>query len=67
MQFLQQLENGFHVLLPQVEAGVTQILVKVGDRHILHRILQTGEVISNDVNIPMLRLILQAIDSAIPA
>ena len=66
MNILQQFENGFHALLPQIEHGATYILAKAGDKILLHRILQTGEVVSADMNVPLLRNILQAVDSAIP-
>jgi hypothetical protein len=66
MNILQQFQNGFHAVLTDVEAGVTHIVAVAGDRLTWHRILQTGEVISQDLNIPLLRTILAAIDNAIP-
>ena len=67
MNILQQGDNFLHAVLPQIEQGVTYILAKAGDKVTLHRILQTGEVVSADMNIPLLRNILQAVDSALPA
>ncbi len=64
---LQQLENGFHLVLPQIEAGVTHILAKEGDRVVLHRLVGAAEAITSVVNVPMLTLILQALNQAIPA
>jgi hypothetical protein len=66
MNILQQFENGLHAVLPQIEQGVTHILAVAGDRVLLHRILQTGEVVTQEMNVPFVRAILQAVDSIIP-
>ena len=66
MQILHQAENFLLAKLPQFEAGVTHLLSKAGDRVMLHRILQTGEVISQEMNIPLVRALLQAVDTALP-
>lgn len=65
--FLTQLENGFHLVLPEVEAGVTHILAKEGNRVVLHRLVGAAEAVTSLVNVPMLTLILQALNQAIPA
>lgn len=54
-----------HALLPQVEQDVTHILSVVGNRAFLHKILATGEVLSEELNIPLLKTILQATDSLV--
>lgn len=66
MQILHQAENFLLAKLQSVEAGVTYLLSKSGDRVLLHRILQTGEIASQEMNIPLLRALLQAVDSQIP-
>lgn len=66
MNILQQGEGFLHAVLPQLEQGVTYILAQSGTRVFLHRILQTGEVATQEMNIPLVRSILQAVDAAVP-
>lgn len=65
MQILHQAGDFLLAKLPQLEAGVTYLLSKSGDKVMLHRILQTGEVLSQEMNIPLVRSLLQAVDSTI--
>lgn len=67
MNVLHQTENFLLAQLPQFEQGVTHLISKAGDKVMLHRILQTGEIVSSEMNVPVLRAILQAVDAAIPA
>ncbi len=53
----------FHILLPTLEADVSHLLVVVGGKATLHKILATGEIISQALDVPMLKAILAAIDS----
>ena len=55
-----------HAVLPQLEAGATHILAVVGNKVFLHKLLATGEMLSEELNIPVMRVILQATDSLIP-
>lgn len=52
-----------HAVLPIVEQNVTHILARVGDKAFLHKVLATGEVLSTELNVPMMREILAAFDS----
>ena len=65
-QMLHQGENFLLAKLPQIEQGAIHLLSKSGDTVVLHRILQTGEIVSSAMNIPLLRSLLQAIDSQLP-
>lgn len=51
-----------HALLPQVEEGVTQFLTAIGGKATIHKITSAGEVLSTDLNLPILRDILQVVD-----
>ena len=66
MNIIQQGENFLHAILPQIEQGVSHIVAIAGDKVMLHRILATGEVLSQEMNVPLLRAILQSVDSMIP-
>ncbi len=70
---LQTLNSGtsqqgsfLHAVLPQLEQGVTHILAVVGNKVVLHKLLATGEMLSEELNIPVMRVILQAADSLLP-
>lgn len=58
-----------HALLPQIEEGVTTFLTRNlnngNEKVMIHRILQTGEIVSQEMNIPFVRAVLQAVDTAI--
>ncbi len=66
MNILQQGENWLHATVTGIEDGVTHFLAVAGNRAFLHRILQTGEVVTTEMNIPLLRQVLQTVDQAIP-
>jgi len=66
MNILKQGENFFHALLPELEQGVTHLLAKSGDVVFLHKLLQSGEIVSQELNIPAMRSILTAIDTIVP-
>ncbi len=57
-------ENFLLAELPALEAGVRQLISKSGDTVILHRIVQGAATISTELNVPIIRSILQAIDIA---
>lgn len=62
MQILHQGDNFLLARLPQIEPGITHLMSKSGDRVLLHRVLQTGEVLSQEMNMPLLRSMLAIID-----
>lgn len=66
MQVLHQAENFLLAKLPQLEQGAIHLISRSGNEVVLHRILQTGEIVSTAMNIPFMRTILQAIDSQLP-
>ncbi len=45
---------------------MTHILAVVGNKVVLHKLLATGEMLSEELNIPVMRVILQAADSLLP-
>lgn len=55
--------NFFHILLPTLEADASHLLSVLGDKATLHRILATGEVISTDLGLPVVRAVVSALDS----
>jgi len=65
MQILHQAENFLLAKLPAIETGVTHLISKSGNQVLIHRILQTGEVLSQEMNIPLLRALLSAIDGQV--
>ncbi len=67
MNIIHQFENGFHAVAVDVENGVTSLLSKFGDKVTLHKFFTTGETVAQDLNIPLLRDILTAVDSLVPS
>ena len=65
MDILHRGENFILAKLPAIEAGITHLISKSGNQVLLHRILQTGEVVSQEMNIPLLRALLQAVDAQV--
>lgn len=63
MEILHQGEGFLLAKLPAIDAGITHLVSKSGDRVMIHRVLQTGEILSQEMNIPLLRSLLAAIDS----
>lgn len=57
-KILHQFQGFVLAELPAVEAGVKNLLsISADNRAILHRVLQSGEVISSEMNLPVLRAI----------
>jgi hypothetical protein len=56
-----------HTLLVDAETGVSHVLAQCGDRAVIHKILQTGEVVSSALDLPLLRAVLGAIDTSLEA
>lgn len=56
-------ENFFHILLKSVEADASHLLTVFGNKATIHKILATGEVISTEFGIPVLKEVLAGIDS----
>ncbi len=52
-----------HVVLKTIENDVTNILQTVGTRTFWHRLLATGEIISTELSLPVIRELLVAADS----
>lgn len=67
MNILQQGQSEagrfLHAVLSHVEPNVTTILARVEDKAFLHKVLSSGEILSQELNLPMMREILQAFDS----
>ena len=64
MNILHQGENFLLAELPQLEAGVRTLLSKSGEEVMLHRLVEGAAAVSTPLNIPLLRTILAALDSA---
>ena len=57
----------YHILLKPVEDGVTRLLAVTGDTGLLHKIDQAGQIVSEFVDIPLIREvsgIITALDNA---
>lgn len=59
------LGNFFHVLLPDLESGVTHLLAIVGNKATLYKVLSDGSAVSQDLDIPMLKTVFDAVNSYI--
>ena len=55
----------FHILLPQIEAGVTRLLAVSGNGAVLHEIDALGNIVAKELNLPVLRSVMQAIDTLV--
>ncbi len=55
----------FHIILPQVEVGVTRLLAVTNNGAMLHEFDALGNVATQAVNLPVLRSILLAIDTLV--
>ncbi len=66
MNILQTFENGFHAISVDPEKGITSLITSLGGVVTLHHYFQTGEMVAQTLNLPILREILTAVDSLVP-
>ena len=57
---LHKAENFILAELPVVEAGVKHLVSIAGNRAVLHRIVQGAEIVSQEMNLPLLKAIVDA-------
>lgn len=61
INILHQAQGFILAELPQIEQGVKHLIsISADNRAILHRVLSTGEMVSQEMNLPLLKSIIEA-------
>lgn len=51
-------DNFFHALITNAEQDVTHILERVGNKAFLHKMVGAGQIVTQELNIPLLNAIM---------